>query len=149
MLTWHYRSRHETLIDFSNGRYYDARLNVFPAAASRVASLGVHWHPVPNGVYERNGSRTNPIEAKAVVDHLVGELLRHEPGQRTFGVVTFSQAQQDLIENMIDDRRGKEPRLETHFGNSLVEPVFVKNLENVQGDERDEILFSIGYGPDE
>lgn len=149
MLTWHYRSRHEALIGFSNERYYDDRLNVFPAAANRVSDLGVHWHPVPNGVYERNKSRTNPVEAKAIVEYLVQQLRANEPGTRTFGIITFSQTQQELIADLLDRARGADPKIEAHFSDKLVEPVFIKNLENVQGDERDEVLFSIGYGPDD
>jgi hypothetical protein len=148
MLTWHYRSRHEALIGFSNEHYYGSRLNVFPAAQSRVDDLGVHWHHVANGRYERGRTRTNPIEAKRVVDYLIARLEVTEPGQRTFGIVTFSQAQQELIADLLDKARGERPKVEAHFSDKLVEPVFVKNLENVQGDERDEIYFSICYGPD-
>lgn len=149
MLTWHYRSRHEALIGFSNEHYYESRLNVFPAAESRVADLGVHWHHVADGRYERGGSCTNPIEARRVVEYLVKRLHATEPGHRTFGIVTFSQAQQDLIADLLDRVRADDPKLEAHFSDKLVEPVFIKNLENVQGDERDEIYFSICYGPDD
>jgi very-short-patch-repair endonuclease/preprotein translocase subunit Sec61beta len=149
MLGWHYRSRHEALIDFSNEHYYEGRLNVFPAARGRVPELGVEWHPVPDGVYAKGTTRTNPKEAEALVAHLVTALRSSVPGERTFGVVTFSLAQQLLIEELLDEARGKSAALESHFAASLTEPVFIKNLESVQGDERDEILFSIGYGPDE
>lgn len=148
MLTWHYRSRHEALIGFSNERYYDSRLNVFPAAQSRVADLGVHWHHVADGYYERGGSCTNPVEARRIVDYLVKRLEATEPGRRTFGIVTFSQVQQELIADLLDKVRGERPKVEAHFSDKLAEPVFIKNLENVQGDERDEIYFSICYGPD-
>ena len=147
MLGWHYRSRHESLIAFSNEHYYDGRLNVFPAARGRVADLGVAWHPVPNGVYEKGRTRTNPIEARALVDVLVSSLRQWPAGERTFGVVAFSQAQQTLVADLLDEARRAYPDIEPHF--TSAEPVFVKNLENVQGDERDEILFTVGYGPDE
>lgn len=149
MLGWHYRSRHEALIDFSNQHYYDGNLNVFPAARGRVADLGVEWHPVPNGFYAKGTTRTNRAEAEALVAHLVASLRATTPSARTFGVVTFSLAQQLLVQDLLDDARGKNADVEAHFTGALTEPVFVKNLESVQGDERDEILFSIGYGPDE
>lgn len=147
MLGWHYRSRHDALIDFSNRHYYENRLLVFPAARQRVEDLGVRWHHVPDGVYLSGGDRTNPREAAVLVDHLVEQLRSWPPDQRTFGVVTFSLAQRRLIEDLLDEARSQHPEIEAHFQSE--EPVFVKNLENVQGDERDEILFSIGYAKDE
>ncbi|MBI5532343.1 MAG: DUF4011 domain-containing protein [Deltaproteobacteria bacterium] len=151
MLGWHYRSRHDALIDFSNRHYYGGRLHVFPAARQSVPDLGVKFHLVPEGVYiggdKGKFARTNPKEAEALVQHLVEELRSREPQDRSFGVVTFSMPQQALIQDLLDERRAQMPEIEKHF--SGVEPVFVKNLENVQGDERDEILFSIGYARDE
>ncbi len=147
-LSWHYRSRHESLIDFSNQNYYEGRLHIFPAARGRVEELGVHWHPVPNGVYDCGGTRRNQGEAEAVVGHLVKALLRAVPGQRSFGVVTLNIQQQKLILDLLDDARAAHPEIEHHFAPGLNEPVFVKNLENVQGDERDEIYMTIGYAPD-
>ncbi len=146
-LGWHYRSRHDALIDFSNRHYYEGRLNVFPAASQRAEGLGVAWHPVPDGVYLSGEARTNPREGQALVQYLVGALRRHPPGSRTFGVVTFSMAQRGLIEDLLEEARALYPEIEPHFSGD--EGTFVKNLENVQGDERDEILFSIGYAKDE
>ncbi|MBU8900307.1 DUF3320 domain-containing protein [Corallococcus sp. M34] len=150
MLGWHYRSRHDSLIDFSNRQYYEGRLQVFPAARARVADLGVKWHPVPDGVYQSKTSgktaAINPREAEALVAELVKALRKHTPQERTFGVVTFSMVQQQVILDLLDAERAKHPELEAHFTSS--EPVFVKNLENVQGDERDEIFFSICYAKD-
>lgn len=147
MLGWHYRSRHDALIAFSNHHYYDDRLSVFPAARQRVEDLGVKWHPVPGGCFLSGGDRTNPKEAEQLVQHLVEQLSRYRPSERTFGVVTFGLPQRHLIEELLDGARARHPELEPHF--SGAEPVFVKNLENVQGDERDEIYFSIGYAKDE
>lgn len=151
MLGWHYRSRHQDLIEFSNQHYYDNRLNVFPAARAQVAELGVKFHLVPNGAYEAGRSRTNPREGKALVEFLVKELKRTVPAKRTFGVITFSSAQQELLEDLLEEARSRHPEIEPHFAEDhpTFERVFVKNLENVQGDERDEILFSIAYGPDD
>ncbi|WP_026939012.1 DUF3320 domain-containing protein [Holophaga foetida] len=153
LLGWHYRSRHHALIDFSNRHYYDNRLHVFPAAARKVEDLGVAWHPVADGMYFGSGcairsqERTNPQEARCLVEHLVETLRRTSPEQRTFGIVTFSMTQQRLIQELLDDKRAEFPEIEPHFQG--LEPVFIKNLENVQGDERDEILFSIGYAKDQ
>ncbi|MCB9564858.1 MAG: hypothetical protein H6708_31105 [Kofleriaceae bacterium] len=146
-LGWHYRSRHEDLIAFSNRHYYDDRLDVFPAAAARVPGLGVAWRKV-DGVYDRGGTRQNRIEAEAVVAEIVARLTDPAQAERSLGVVTFSRAQQTLIEDLLDDARRATPALERFFGDDVAEPVLVKNLETIQGDERDVVLFSIGYGPD-
>jgi DNA polymerase III delta prime subunit len=144
-LRWHYRSRHESLIAFSNHHYYENRLLTFPSPAGAGDGLGVEWRPVADGHYDRGRSRTNRAEAEAVV----AELLRclEEDPERSVGVVTFSMPQQRLVEDLLDAARAARPDLEPAFGHE--DPPFVKNLENVQGDERDVMLFSIGYGPDE
>lgn len=145
-LEWHYRSRHESLIAFSNYHYYANRLLTFPSPYRE--GMGVSWRLVPGAVYDRGKSATNRAEAEAVV----GEILRrlHIRAQQPFsiGVVTFSQAQQILIEDLLEEARRKDPKVDAFFAEEALEPVFVKNLENVQGDERDVILFSICYGPD-
>ncbi len=145
-LDWHYRSRHESLITFSNYNYYGNRLFTFPS--SDLTGMGVKWIHVPEGVYDKGKSRTNRAEAKAVVCEVIQRLHDEKLSQSSIGIVTFSQAQQKLIEDLLDIERGQDESLEAFFGDSCVEPVFVKNLENVQGDERDVILFSICYGPD-
>lgn len=146
-LKWHYRSRHEHLIAFSNQQYYENRLLTFPSAGLRVDGLGVHWREVPDGVYDARQSRTNRKEAEAVVADVVRR-LRHPGGrQASLGIVTFSLAQQKLVEDLLDRARADHPEIEGAF-TAEREPVFVKNLETVQGDERDVILFSICYGPD-
>jgi len=102
------------------------------------------------GRYEKGGARINQPEAQALVADLVRRLKR--PGFResglTIGVVTFNSEQQGLIEDLLDDERRKDPGLEPYFSDMELEPVFVKNLESVQGDERDIMYFSITYGPD-
>ncbi len=146
-LRWHYRSKHEALIHFSNHHYYESRLFTFPPALAQSGRFGVSLVHVP-GYYDRGGSRTNRFEAQAVVADIVRRLTDPRESQRSIGVVTFSQPQQVLVEDLLDQARREHPEIERHFGPSADEPVFVKNLENVQGDERDVILFSIGYGPD-
>jgi very-short-patch-repair endonuclease len=148
-LQWHYRSRHEGLIAFSNHNYYANDLLTFPSPD--VGHTGVRYQLVDSS-YDKGRTRTNRGEAEALVAELIRRLRDPEQARRSYGVVTFSQAQQLLVENLLDEQRRKHPEIETHFGDTPPnegEPVFVKNLENVQGDERDVILFSIGYGPDE
>ncbi|MEZ4359761.1 MAG: DUF3320 domain-containing protein [Kofleriaceae bacterium] len=146
-LRWHYRSRHEDLIAFSNQHYYDERLYVFPAAAGHQGDLGVSLRKI-DGVYDRASTRTNRKEAEAVVAEVIARLRDPAAQRRSIGVVTFSKAQQTLVEDLLDDALRAEPALERFFSDQVPEPVLVKNLESVQGDERDVMLFSIGYGPD-
>ncbi len=142
-LLWHYRSRHESLIAFSNSHFYENKLFTFPSVNDRESK--VRLVPV-NGVFERGKSRTNRAEAEAVVDELQRR-FREDSGH-SVGVVTFNSSQQNLIDDLLNEACTKDPELEKWVFQSE-EPVFIKNLENVQGDERDVILFSIGYGPDE
>ena len=146
-LDWHYRSRHESLIAFSNRQYYENKLITFPSPVTD--DRAVSFHLVGNGIYEKGSSRTNPNEARSLVGDLVARLK--SPGFKesklTIGVVTFNSQQQGLIEDLLDAARRDDPALEHHFQQSLLEPIFVKNLENVQGDERDIMYFSLTYGP--
>ena len=147
-LNFHYRSRREDLIAFSNQKYYDNRLITFPApdAAKRGVSL-----VRPAGFYARGGARHNEGEAKAIVAEIVRRLTHVDDKIRklSIGVVTFNTEQQTLIEDLLDKARSEDPGMEWAFNNDNgVDPVFVKNLETVQGDERDVILFSVTYGPD-
>ena len=145
-LAWHYRSRHESLIAFSNHHYYENRLLTFPSPAEDVDGMGLSVTQVPDGVYDRSKTRTNRKEAESVVNDLCARLRAGTDD--TIGVVTFSMAQRELVEDLLDVERRRSPELERYFSDDVEEPVFVKNLENVQGDERDVILFTIGYGPD-
>ena len=146
-LDWHYRSRNESLIAFSNHRYYGGRLVTFPSPVTEDGA--VSFHPVA-GTYEKGGARVNKAEAKALVADIVKRL--RTPGFRasklTIGVVTFNTEQQKLIEDLLDEERRQDPNLEPYFAESELEPLFVKNLESVQGDERDIMYFSITFGPD-
>jgi len=145
-LAWHYRSRHESLIAFSNRNYYENRLLTFPSPVRDAADVGVRFVRV-DGVYDRAASQQNRREAEALVAEVKARLLDPTRAKHSLGIVTFSQAQQVLIEDLLDRVRAEHPEVEPWFG-AAAEPVFVKNLENVQGDERDTILFSICYGPD-
>lgn len=144
-LAWHYRSRHESLIAFSNHRYYKGGLITFPSPATEDRAVNLQY---VGGVYDRGGSQTNRAEADAVVAEIEQRLQDVEPGALSLGVVTFNQKQQTLILDLLDAARRRNPMLDRHFDEALIEPVFVKNLESVQGDERDLILFSTTFGPD-
>lgn len=146
-LDWHYRSRHESLIAFSNHQYYGNRLHTFPSAFASHRGLGVQWREVTNGIYDHGRTRTNRREAEAVVAEVVARLRHPDDRCHSLGVVTFSMAQQQLVEDLLDAARSENPEIEPYF-TTVDEPVFVKNLETVQGDERDVILFSVCYGPD-
>ena len=148
-LTWHYRSRHESLIAFSNKAYYGGRLITFPSPVTE--DNAVSFRHVPDGVYARAGARTNQAEARALVAEAVSVLRDVIAGgpTRSLGIVTFNAEQQALIENMLDDARRRDPLLEPFFSDEAAEPVLIKNLESVQGEERDVMLFSLTYGPDQ
>lgn len=147
-LSWHYRSRHESLIAFSNHRYYGGGLVTFPSPVTD--DRAVSFHLVKNGVYEKGGARINKPEARALVADLVARLKdpAFKDAGLTIGVVTFNSEQQRLIEDLLDEERRAAPSIEPFFAEGALEPVFVKNLESVQGDERDIMYFSITYGPD-
>ena len=144
-LLWHYRSRHESLIAFSNREFYGNQLYTFPSVNDRKSMVRlVHV----DGYFDRGRTRQNHAEAEAVV----AELSRraHDPALAGYsvGVVTFNINQQNLINDLLDEACKQDADLENWAYHSP-EPLFIKNLENVQGDERDVILFSIGYGPDQ
>ena len=149
-LNLHYRSRRESLVAFSNARYYDNRLITFPAP--QVEDTGLSVVRPSDGFYARGGARHNEAEAKAVTAEIVRRLTHADAvvRQQSIGVVTFNSEQQTLIEDLLDRERLHRPEIEWAFSpEETPEPVFVKNLETVQGDERDVILFSVTYGPDQ
>jgi len=146
-LRWHYRSRHESLITYSNYSFYDGRLITFPGAIEEAPDLGVEFVHVPDGVYSRSGARDNPVEARRVVERVIHHATAN-PGD-TLGVVAFSDAQAGRIAYELEAERRKRPDLDKYFAENRLDGFFVKNLENVQGDERDIIIFSVGYAKDE
>lgn len=144
-LLWHYRSRREGLIAFSNRHYYDNRLLTFPSADELKRSV---QYVFVDGTYDRGRTKQNLGEAKAVVNEIRRRLMDVNLRQQSIGVVTFNLQQKNLIEDLVEEAFANDPELES-AAMSCSEPLLIKNLENVQGDERDVILFSIGYGPDE
>lgn len=147
-LDWHYRSRHESLIAFSNSRYYDSRLITFPSPVTTDNAVKLH---LKSGVYDRGGSRTNKIEAEAIVNRILEHFRHPDEAVRklTMGVVTFNQPQMRLIDKLLQEELLKHHELEDRLSAHGDEKLFIKNLENVQGDERDIILFSVTYGKDQ
>jgi very-short-patch-repair endonuclease len=142
-LRWHYRSQRESLIAFSNRYFYESRLITFPSA-DEATSPAIGFEKVAAGRFKDG---VNPIEARRVAT-LVLEHAQTLP-QRTLGVIAFSQRQQERILDELEVLRRQNPASEPFFADTGAEPFFVKNLENVQGDERDVILLAVGYGPDE
>ncbi|WP_333775810.1 DUF3320 domain-containing protein [Streptomyces sp. IBSBF 3136] len=145
-LRWHYRSRHEDLITFSNREFYDNSMITFPGALDEGNDVGVAFLKA-DGVYDRGGRRDNQAEAEFVA----GRVLHHfdtRPG-RTLGVVALSQAQASAIDQAVQQARLSRPDLDHCFTDDRLDGFFVKNLESVQGDERDVMIMSVGYGPDE
>ncbi|WP_433825611.1 DUF4011 domain-containing protein [Actinoplanes sp. CA-015351] len=145
-LNWHYRSRHEALIAFSNHAFYQGRLSVFPSANTGGPDTGVALLPA-GGVYRRSTGRDNPVEAERVAERIVHHFTTR-PGL-SLGVVTFSIAQAEAIERAVEVVAAGRPELERILDDDRLHGFFVKSLEAVQGDERDVMIFSIGYGFDE
>lgn len=144
-LKWHYRSQHESLIAFSNVKFYDEELVIFPAPSTCGARLGLRFHHVPEG---RWANRCNLAEAQQVAQAIIRH-AREQP-ESTLGVATFNAPQMELIQEELDrllsrdsEARHVVGRLHDHH-----ESLFIKNVENLQGDERDVIFISYTYGPD-
>ena len=144
MLRWHYRSRHHSLITVSNEEFYDKQLVVFPSPEPRRRGLGLVFHHLPNTVYYRGKSRTNRQEAEIVAKAAM--LHAKSSPHLTLGVAAFSLQQADAVLDCLERMRRDDPSAEAFFSAHPDEPFFVKNLESVQGDERDVIFISIGYG---
>lgn len=142
-LLWHYRSNHESLIAFSNATFYDNTLLTFPSPNELNSKVTFKY---VDGVYERGGSKCNKKEAEELVSEVIARLKNPATRSQSIGIVTLNTAQQNYIENLLS-RQIHSNNLDA-AAYERDEPLFVKNLENVQGDERDVILFGIGYGPD-
>ncbi|MHA1343159.1 MAG: DUF4011 domain-containing protein [Promethearchaeota archaeon] len=146
MLNFHYRSKNETLIAFSNYHFYNNRLYTFPGVIFKNDNLGIEFEYVPDGIYDRGKSRTNKKEARRVAELVINHFK--ENPEFSLGVIAFSQAQQEAIEIELENLLRNNLELEKYFNENNLESFFIKNLENVQGDERDYMFFSIGYGKD-
>ena len=147
MLKWHYRSRHESLINISNREFYDNELLVYPSPSHSDPELGLKFHYNPNTQYHRGEGSANPLEAKDVVKEIFKHFEKYGD-TKSLGVGTFSVAQKNAILEELEIERKSHPEFEPLFSDSKEERFFVKNLETIQGDERDVILISVGYGYD-
>lgn len=141
-LKWHYRSRSEELINFSNKRFYGSNLITIPQAKNHSSGFGIDFMYVENGLYDSQ-TRTNVTEAQYVCDLVFEHIVKSD---ESIGVVAFSNVQAELINELVERKLKKNPEYQTYFNKYIDEPFFVKNLESVQGDERDRIIFSICYG---
>ncbi|MET8629055.1 DUF4011 domain-containing protein [Kitasatospora sp. NPDC004669] len=145
-LRWHYRSRHEHLIAFSNHEFYKQSMTTFPGALADSPDVGVAFVRAADGCYQPGaGARNNPLEAREVARRVIHHFDTRSG--RSLGVVALSQAQADAIREAVDDARHGRPDLDEHFSEDRLDGFFIKNLETVQGDERDVIIMSVGYGP--
>ena len=146
MLRFHYRSKHESLIAVSNKEFYDNNLFVFPSPDAEQHDLGLRYHHLPDAAYDRGGSRANKEEARVVAERVMKH-ARTRP-DLSLGVATFSSAQQDAVRDQLEILRRQDPSCEDFFNGHPTEPFFIKNLESVQGDQRDVMFISVGYGRD-
>jgi len=149
-LKWHYRSQHESLIDFSNQHFYDNDLIVFPSPTSISSNeLGLKHTYIENAIYQGGaGKRYNKLEAKIVIEHIEKQIK--EFPDKSLGIGTFNTSQRDLIQQLIDEKEKINPLVASYIlkWKDSSEPFFIKNLESLQGDERDVIFISTTYGPD-
>jgi very-short-patch-repair endonuclease len=148
-LKWHYRSEHESLIAFSNAHWYDNELIVFPSPISTKNRLGITFNYIDNGVY---GSGKNEIEADRVAQRVVEHAQKYPELSLGVGALNIRQKTliEDRLEQMVKNNRSAELAIKQLMeGNNTNEPLFIKNLENLQGDERDVIIISCTYGPDQ
>ncbi len=142
-LRWHYRSRHESLIAFSNHHFYRGNLVVFPSPYPKSKALGLRYQHVSDGVYE---NQMNHVEARRVVDAAVDHILTRPDD--SLGIVTLNIKQRDLVAELLEERLRTIPEAVDFKERWEAEGMglFIKNLENVQGDERDCILISTTFG---
>lgn len=147
MLRWHYRSRHHTLIAVSNHEFYRDRLHIVPSPDREPVEMGLCFRRVTNGVFDRGKTATNRNEARAVALAMIEHARKNS--HLTLGVGTFSVAQRDAVRDELELLLRENPDVDRFFSTSEGEPYFIKNLESLQGDERDVIFISIGYARDE
>jgi hypothetical protein len=146
-LSWHYRSEDESLIAFSNENYYEDRLSSFPAPGGRAVQLGVTWRKVENGQFLTGAERTNPVEAGAIVAEIQERLRDPAERGRSVGVVALNLQQAEEIRDRLEVAAAQDVELARRLEDESESGIFVKNLENVQGDERDVIMISVTYAP--
>ena len=147
MLRWHYRSRHESLIAVSNHLFYSNQLLIYPSPSNDSEKLGLKFVHLPDAIYDSGRNSGNIIEAKEVVKEII-EHYRTYGNTKSLGVGTFNLNQRRLIDDYLEIERKKNPDIEEYFSEKKFEKFFIKNLETIQGDERDVIFVSVGFGFD-
>jgi very-short-patch-repair endonuclease len=144
MLRWHYRSRHQSLIAVSNSQFYENKLYIVPSPYTQQAGMGLRFHHLPHATFDSGNTATNVEEARVVAKAIIQHAKEHP--EHSLGVATFSSKQRGAIWDELERLRRLNPETEGYFTAHPAEPFFIKNLENVQGDERDVIFISVGYG---
>jgi len=147
MLRWHYRSRHESLIAVSNHLFYSNQLLIYPSPSNNSEKLGLKFIHLPEAIYDSGRNSGNIVEAKAVVQAII-EHYQTYGNTKSLGVGTFNLNQRRLIDDFLEIERKKNPEIEEYFTENKFEKFFIKNLETIQGDERDVIFVSVGFGFD-
>lgn len=152
MLNWHYRSRHESLIAVSNQEFYDNQLLIYPSPEHQSDTLGLHYVNLDwqTAFYDRGRSSVNRGEAKTVVNAAIEHFKKYGES-KSLGIGTFNTNQQRAILEELEMAlrllpKNERETLEKHFNREHEEKFFVKNLETIQGDERDVIMVSVGFG---
>jgi very-short-patch-repair endonuclease/DNA polymerase III delta prime subunit len=148
MLHWHYRSRHESLIALSNQEFYNNELLIYPSPCHDTDKMGLKFQYLPEAVYDRGRSSSNRVEAKKVVEAAMDHYRRFG-WSKSLGIGTFNIKQQQAIQEELELQLKLNSELEEFFTESRDEAFFIKNLETIQGDERDVIFVSVGYGKDQ
>ena len=143
MLRWHYRSRHQSLIAVSNQQFYQNALYIVPSPYTAVSGMGLRFHHLPEGRFDSGGTRVNKLEAQTIAQAIIAHALNNR--QQSLGVAAFSLQQKVAIQTELELLRRANPEAEAFFTDHPNEPFFIKNLENVQGDERDVIFISVAY----
>lgn len=146
-LRWHYRSRHESLIAVSNQEFYDNYLFIYPSPHYDSQALGLQFVHVEDGIYDKGTSSINLEEAKAVVNAAFQHYNKYGYN-KSLGIATFNTRQQQAIFEILELELKRNPNMEEYFSSTNKEHFFVKNLETIQGDERDVIMISVGFGFD-
>lgn len=146
ILKWHYRSRHDSLISFSNIEFYNNDLYVFPSPMKKSEDLGLKFMYDPTAFYEIGSKNTK--EAENIIDYAI-ECFKKYGTSKSLGIATFSIKQKQVVMDVLDEKLKEHPEYVHFFNDDGNEGFFIKNLENIQGDERDIILISVGYGKNE
>jgi hypothetical protein len=143
MLRWHYRSRHQSLIAVSNQQFYKSELFIVPSPYTAASEIGLKFNYIANGTFDSGGTRVNREEAKNIAKRIIVHATTNQ--NQSLGIAAFSLQQKIAIQDELELLRRQHPEAEPYFTAHPNEPFFIKNLENIQGDERDVIYISVAY----